>query len=129
MNGGNQMVALNLRCHTDGGHWLCATKALQLFLRQTKFTMVEIFSEGSIHNGLKLFLEQPKWTMGWNGFEATQIHNGLKSFLKAQFTMGWNCFWYNTDLKWVEIFSGCTHKDYPSCTYFRNMTFACHWTS
>ena len=87
MNGGNQMVALNLRCHTDGGHWLFATKALQLFLRQTKFTMVEIFSEGSIHNGLKLFLEQPKWTMGWNGFEATQIHNGLKSFLKAQFTI------------------------------------------
>ena len=107
MNGGNQMVALNLRCHTDGGHWLCATKALQLFRRQTKFTMVKIFSEDSIQNGLKLFLEQPKWTMGWNIFWRLNSQWVEMVLKQPKFTMGWNLY-YRLNLQWVEIVSDTT---------------------
>ena len=96
MNGGNQMMALNLHCHTDVGHWLRATKASQL--ANQIHNWLNYFMK-VIHNGLKLFLKQPKLTMGWNLFwrlnlqwvdiisEATQIHNGLKYFLKALFIL------------------------------------------
>ena len=103
MNGGNQMIALNLCCHTDGGHWLWATEANQIhngwhiFWRLSLQWVEIICGATQMDNGLKYFLKA-QFTMGWKGFEATQIHNGLKSFLiQHRFEMGSNLFLMHKD--------------------------------
>ena len=127
INGGNQMMALNLCCHTDGGHWLWATEALKLFLRQTKFTMVEIFSDGSIYNGFKCFCSNPnsQWVQI---FSKGSIYNGLKLLLiQHRFEMGWNLFWMDKDsqslskLYLLQKYDFCMPLDFLGIKYFKKM--------